>query len=70
MQSRKQSASGRVRLDAVGFISKSSITVISGLRPLPPFGAFRLHLRHGVKRVTRFSGRYRSPTNRVPLPPR
>ena len=24
----------------------------------PPFGALRHHLRHGVKRVTRFSGRY------------
>ena len=35
-----------------------------------PFGALRHHLRPGGKRVTRFSGRYHSPTNRVPLPTR
>ena len=34
-------AAGWFRLDAFGFISRNCITMISGLRPLPPpFGAF------------------------------
>ncbi len=34
-------AAGWFLLDALGFISRNSITMISGLRPLsPPFGAF------------------------------
>ena len=35
-----------------------------------PLWCLRHHLRHSVKRVTGFSGRSRSPMNRVPLPPR
>jgi hypothetical protein len=50
--------SGWFRLDAFGFISRNCITMISGLRPLLPLWCLRHHLRHGVKRVTRFSGRF------------
>ena len=36
----------------------NSIPVISHLRWLSPLWCLRHHLRHGVKHVTRFSGRY------------
>ena len=55
------------------FCSCAMLSILLNQPPMaafPPFGALRHHLRSGRKRVTRFSGRYHSPTNRVPLPTR
>ena len=54
-------AAGWFRLDAFGFISRNCITVISGLRPLPPpLWCLRHHLSPKGKHVTGFSVAYGS----------
>ena len=51
-------APGRFRLVPLDSSARYASRCLAASGGSPPFGALRHHLRHGVKRVTRFSGRY------------